>query len=789
MTNDLSIHEAKTEELAVTKVVLSSEWREHLTPKTNEFFDCRVTHVEKDGSIWIVEKVNADRIKRLSDNMARCMQKREPCKLEEIAIGDLVCVAFDEQMHRGEIMDLKSNSKRVAVRLIDNGTVNTIDVQDIYLAVPQMAETKAYAVRVILSSKTGMDLNKLTNVTLRLVGDKTVNGIHQAELRTFKTIPLDLPIQMLSSHPEVILLKAFQHNVTLNEPQVALVQIKKWNNLTDDLNPKNVMKFIEPFPKTVRIFFLLARTERGYRRAFLIDYIEEASKFLVYEMDEGRITITDEVRRIPNHLLEHPPRVFAVSLTPGNKLSLRQTISKCGRRLSIKFQDNSNMEKQRSVQATLLAKDNKEQVCDVRVDKFLGRIAELGLRYWQEPIENGSLVYITHVVNYHTICISSVRTKQYTDIFESLGTKCLPFGSTSKIPNGTTVLVVCPAQGYYRAEVIDKESDLYAVRNIDTGIDTATRVPLSYLRKSCAFLDNLPISQCRGSIKTLHIIKGDAVPPNSAAYQLLMQLYENKSQLKVDFAGSECGSLDLLDVNAEPPSLSARMLPLLFTASSANLKHDSAQNSPVAFVDDGLSIVGLPPLPPSPPDTPGSKAIGRHYFDDLKRELIPLGDNVCVTVIFATNLHKTGYIMACSFPNSKARDKFQYLLSHVNDFVMNEDKSFPGYLPHVGEMCLTLFSEDNLWYRGVCVNLVNDNQQAEIYFCDFGNTEVVSLEKIKPISPELLFTVNTTKCFIDGFNKSKDFKILEEKLAINNTIACSVLQGPERNTRTLKIPN
>ncbi|KAL7745288.1 hypothetical protein ACLKA6_015314 [Drosophila palustris] len=790
MTGDLSING--------TKVQLSTEWRECVNPKPNEFFDCRVTHVEKDGAIWIVEEVNIDRLKRLDDNMARCMQKKQPCThLEEIAIGDLVCVAFEKEMCRAEVIQLNANSKCAEVHLIDNGAVATIDVQNVYLAVPRMAEIKRYAFRVIISPKTGTEIHKLTNVTLRLVGGKTVDGIQRAQLKTNMAIPLDLPVQMLSSNPEVIVLKTFAHNIALKEPQVALVQIKDWGNLNDELNQKTLMNFIEPFPKTLRVFFLSARTESGYRRAFLIDLIEEASKFLVYEMDEGRISITDEVRRIPLELLDHPPRVFAISLTDNmagnNKISsLQQTLTKYGRDLIIQFEDRyiyNKKEKLHSAQATLLAAKHEEQVCTVRADKFLGRITELNLKYWQEPIENGSLVYITHVVSYHTICISSVQTKQYADLFKSLDSKCFPFDSTSEIPTGSIVLVVCPIQGYYRAEVLDMEGGSYRVRNIDTGIDSVDRVPSSNLRKSCAFLENLPVSQLRASIKAVNLIPSDAVPPNTAALQLLMELYEHKSELLVEFVDSECSALDLLDANVEPSSLAARMLPMIFTASLV-------KSNPVEIVKapqlDDFSIVGLPSLPPSPSDSDSDSYmenanIERHYFDDIKRDLIPLGKNVQVLILLATDLHKTGYVMGCFFANQKAAEKFQYLLNHVNDFAKDEDKSPPDYLPKVGEMCLTLFTVDNSWYRGVCLKVIN-NRQVEIFYCDYGNSEVVPLEMIRPISADLLFTVHTTKCFIDGFNNSKDFMILEQYLAKNNNIVCTVLEGPEPNTRLLKIP-
>lgn len=66
----------------------------------------------------------------------------------------------------------------------------------------------------------------------------------------------------------------------------------------------------------------------------------------------------------------------------------------------------------------------------------------------------------------------------------------------------------------------------------------------------------------------------------------------------------------------------------------------------------------------------------------------------------------------------------------------------------MGEVCLSLFSEDNTWYRSVCLE-ANDKTARILYF-DFGNSEEVPLEKIKPIPSNALYAVYATKCFIEG---------------------------------------
>lgn len=779
-------------EVAPKPVKLSTQWREHVKLPQNEFFNCRVTCMKKDGSFWIVEEANTERLERLTDNMARNLQNKKPCSLLEIATGDLVAVAFDKKMYRAEVKSLNVSSQCVEVRLIDYGIVVVADAQDVYLAVPRMAEFKAYASRVQLIESGKLEINQL--ITLRLLGTMTPKGVVQVETKHTKKIPLGLPIQVLAKNSAVTLIKTFKPNVSLKEPQVALFQIKELSSVNDKLNSvSSLRKFTKPFPEKLSQFHLAARTEDGYRRAFLLDYIEQTSMFLVYEMDEGCISITDEVRQIPNELYDYPLCVFAITLADGNSLP------KSGLDLSIKFPEEAlqeeDVDKLRTTKATLLAQN--EPVCAVRVDTFVGRIAKLGLKYWQEPIENGSLVYITHVENYHTIRISLAKTKQHTEIFKSLDSKCLPFSPSSNISVGSIVLVVCPNRGYYRGEVIaELESDRYGVRNIDTG--TAHRVPASFLRKSCAFLENLPVSQCRSSIKTICNMPPELVPPNTAALCLLKKLCEQKSEFKVQFSDSECTSLDLIDETVEPNSLIARMLPLMFTSSAVELQPAKDLPAPLAIVPeviqqsqpDSLKINEQPPLPPSPPHTPlteskSLKQFNRHYLDDLKRDLLPLGNDFEILVLNSMGVHKTGYVTACFFSSEKDAENFQNLLNLVSIFG-DDNKILPGYLPEVGEMCLALYAEDNSWNRGVCLKV--SGHEAEILYCDFGNSEVVPLGNIKPIPTELLQTVYATKCFIDGFDKSKDFTPLEEYLAIKHKVNCTVLNGPEPNSRLISIP-
>ncbi|XP_023175827.1 uncharacterized protein LOC111602786 isoform X2 [Drosophila hydei] len=778
---------------------LSLEWRESVMPPVKEFFEGRVTYMENDGPIWVVDVANTESLERLTNNIARSMQHQKSCSIEDVSIGSLVGVAVDHKMYRGEVIDVNVSAECAEVRLIDYGAVVACDLQDIYLPVQRMARYKAYAFRVKLPTNTGVQINK--NLTLRLLGSKTIDGIEQVQLKTKMAIPFNLPVELLIMKPEVSVVRILQQNVSLGEPQVALLQINAMKNLNDELNTilseKSGQQFTEPFREDTRTFFLAARTKHGYRRALLLDFIKQPMLFLVYEMDEGCISLTSEVCRIPNEFLGYPLSVFAVTREEDKTSSLKEQLRQCGPDLSIKFNmDNlagKDKDKLRTVKAALFA--NNKQVCAVRVNSFLGLVNQLGHKYWREPIDNNNLVYISHVVNYQEVYISSVQSKQYEDIFKRLEVKCPPLDR--EILTGDVVLVVSSSRANYRAEITAVENNKFSVRNIDTG--STHHVAGTYLRRPCRFIENLPVSQCRVKIKTICNIPSTAVPPNTAALQILKRLYEHKSELQVKFDDSDSNTVDLLDFTAEPYSLMTRMLPVLFTPVAIELK--PAEDLPELTAvnpkpikpshDQYTPVTALPPLPPSPPNSPRehqktSNQVQRHYFNDLKRHLLPLGENMQVLVLHANGLHKTGYVTACFFSSEKEAEEFQDLLNLVAEIGSSDDQLQPGYLPEVGEMCLALFVEDNSWYRGVCKRITG--QKALILYCDFGNLEMVSVERIKPITTEVLHGVYATTCFIDGFNKGNNFLNLEHYLSNKNKIICDVLDGPEPNTRVIKIP-
>ncbi|XP_017047115.1 uncharacterized protein LOC108092124 [Drosophila ficusphila] len=789
---------------------LSNIWREHFLPQGEEFFECRVTFIEKDGPIWVVHIANVKSMERLADNLQRCMQQQKLVRLQNVKEDILVAINVDNKVHRGQVLTVDEQKEEADVRMIDYGPVVATSFCDIYSAVPNMAKLKAHAFRVKLPTNTGVQVNK--NLTLRLLGTKTHQGVYHVHLKPKMTIPLSLPLEMLQLNPEVKVIRVFEQSLTRNEPLVALLQINVLDHINKDLNASLAGKpgqpFTGPFPEEKCTFFVAARTKDGYRRAFLLDHIARPTPtFLVYEMDEGRVSITDEVSRIPSELLGLPIRVFAAQL----KDSVPKELESDGADLTVKLKlDNTPpKEKIRAADAVLLARG--QQICMARLSTFLGQISDLGHKYWREPIENNAQVVITHVDSYKKVYISSQDSKNYPGIFKRLESKCTPFQDSSEVSFGCVVLVTSKL-GCFRGEVLGTKDDNYIVKNIDTG--ATQNVDLTAMRMSCRFLENLPVCLMGVQLKTVCNIPDAAVPANNAAIQMLHNLCVQEEKLTLEIVDAGTSTVDLLSNFGDMRSLVNQMLPLMFTPVKEGTPATEPKDaltpapSPVASpvnrkkTDPVMleAAIDLPPLPPSPPvspipvnsvnltqETATKEPFERFFFNAMPKYLVPVGNKIPVILLNAFEMSETGYITACFFENGQVAEKCQNLLNLVVQHGACEHNVVPGYEPGVGEVCLALFNEDKSWYRGVCQDV--KDKVAKILYCDFGNIEYVGVEDLKPIPEDLLSGVYATKCYIAGFDKSKNFKALAHFLVHTVKFECDVEEGPEPDTRVIRIPN
>uniref|UniRef100_A0A4W6CCJ3 Tudor domain containing 1 n=1 Tax=Lates calcarifer TaxID=8187 RepID=A0A4W6CCJ3_LATCA len=95
------------------------------------------------------------------------------------------------------------------------------------------------------------------------------------------------------------------------------------------------------------------------------------------------------------------------------------------------------------------------------------------------------------------------------------------------------------------------------------------------------------------------------------------------------------------------------------------------------------------------------------------------------------------------------KQKLQELMVEVASYCSNNQTSAVLSRPAPGAACCAQFSADNNWYRAVVLE-VNENELNVIY-ADFGNTEKVPFSRIMPISRHLLqIPFQITRCTLTG---------------------------------------
>ncbi|XP_071949059.1 uncharacterized protein [Antedon mediterranea] len=81
------------------------------------------------------------------------------------------------------------------------------------------------------------------------------------------------------------------------------------------------------------------------------------------------------------------------------------------------------------------------------------------------------------------------------------------------------------------------------------------------------------------------------------------------------------------------------------------------------------------------------------------------------------------------------------LMESLNIRYANKGKNY-DYVPRKGEMCCSIFAEDQSWYRALVLDVNVDNQCASVQYVDYGNKAKVAFDSVHPLDKEF----STTPC-------------------------------------------
>ncbi|XP_005191857.2 uncharacterized protein LOC101898524 [Musca domestica] len=779
-----------------------ANWRMHFPPP-NGYFDAIIQFVEEADQankhfLWVTDIKYDGPLRKLLAEINRNINQKEPCKAELIYPGALVAAPLGKILYRAEVLDCSAQAQKADVRLIDYGNELRIPYNQLFAPIPIMANLNAYAFRVCLRGDCG-PLNIESVVTIKIVGQKHSEGYYNVESKE-KSIPMELPVELLTKEKSLTVVKYF---VDGRHALLRLNGNEDLNSLDEVLNSEQTIQYeFEKVPSEGT--FVAARTKHGWKRARLLAHWEKGHEYLVYAIDEGFITRSPQIKRIPSAFLCHPMQVFAVS-TNSVEYMLSETMLATVKKLSIQLLPATSVTAGKDSKTHLscaLFEDSRKIVDVVIASIFTGCIKELNIDLWYDLPGPGSFVTVSHVITFKEVYIAALETRDYDKIFEAEHGKCIPFnaGASDELKKDAIVFVCDPHGHKYRGQIIECEANSYRIKNIDKGAEFS--VDRKYIFKPTNLIRYLPV-RC-SLIKLMYLSTVPTPIAYNKALTSLEKCMENAAEFEV-FADKENTGVDLLFRTKERQSLCKKLLPLVFDAAdipaTVPLYDDTTQQQqpppevPKRVVVNERAPVAMTLTPPNtpiavePPKAAAAAVISPKILtlDDL--EIIPIqcGENAELYTLDATSIVNLDgpYITAADFSNKAYLRKLEISLASVAEYCNSPKAPKGGYAPKKMELCLSVFADDGQWYRAMCIDSQNDNFL--VLFLDYGNLSKVSKKDIMPMIPDLMFPSNANMVYIEGIKTKEQALKFAKSLQTNPIVKANVTQIPESDAYLAKV--
>lgn len=411
-------------------------------PPSEGFFEAIVQFKEEVESekriVWITDLKYESSLRKLLAEINRTINPKCPCSPEDIYEGALVAAPLDKMLYRAEVLENSPDVQKATVRLIDYGNELRVSYSQLFAPIPIMSNLNAYAFRVCLPNDYG-PLEIESVVTIKIVGEKHPDNYYNVECKK-KSIPLHLPIELLNKEPVLKVVKCFPdgRNALLRLCSGCGIDDQEFDNLLN--SPQSLNFEFESTPKIGA--FAAARIQNSWKRARLLGFYEKQHQYLVYAIDEGIISLSPQIKRVPENFISQPIRVFAIS-TNSTDCMLSEAMLTTASKLTLQLlpSTSATVTKDAKTQLPCGLYDENRKIMDVVVASvFTGSFSELGLKLWHERIPEGDTVIVSHVLTYKEIYIASQLNSEYPKILISEYSKCMTFAEEESIQKGDTVL-------------------------------------------------------------------------------------------------------------------------------------------------------------------------------------------------------------------------------------------------------------------------------------------------------------------------------------------------------------
>uniref|UniRef100_A0A4X2M4V8 Tudor domain-containing protein 1 n=1 Tax=Vombatus ursinus TaxID=29139 RepID=A0A4X2M4V8_VOMUR len=185
-------------------------------------------------------------------------------------------------------------------------------------------------------------------------------------------------------------------------------------------------------------------------------------------------------------------------------------------------------------------------------------------------------------------------------------------------------------------------------------------------------------------------------------------------------------------------------------------------------------------------EDPGEKTSKDKTLAECKSNLIPkvlsldVGDEFCGVV---AHIQTPEDFFCQQLQSGRQLAELQLSLSEY----CNKMSTQSDFYPAIGDICCAQFSEDNQWYRASVLAYASE-ESALVGYVDYGNFEILKLNRLCPMAPRLLeLPMQAIKCILAGVKPSSgiwspEAICLMKKLTRNKMIMVKVVDKKENSS-------
>ncbi|XP_074089737.1 tudor domain-containing protein 1 isoform X6 [Macrotis lagotis] len=185
-------------------------------------------------------------------------------------------------------------------------------------------------------------------------------------------------------------------------------------------------------------------------------------------------------------------------------------------------------------------------------------------------------------------------------------------------------------------------------------------------------------------------------------------------------------------------------------------------------------------------EDPGEKTNKDKTLAECKSNLIPkvlslnVGDEFCGVV---AHIQSPEDFFCQQLQSGRQLAELQLSLSEY----CNKMSAQSDFYPAIGDICCAQFSEDNQWYRASVLAYASE-ESALVGYVDYGNFEILKLNRLCPMAPRLLeLPMQAIKCILAGVKPSSgiwapEAICLMKKLIRNKMITVKVVDKKENSS-------